>query len=449
MKAIQYVTSENQECEVYPVFPTLWRSGALTLTREEDAVSDDFRGFGVAITGSSCYLLSTMEETARRALIGRIYGKNGLGLSVARLSIGASDYSAETYSYDDIPNDVALEHFSIDRDRAYVIPMIKEILAVNLDLYLFASPWSPPGWMKTNGRMCGGYMRDKYVACYADYIIKFLEAYEECGIHVSAITPQNEPETQQHGQMPACIWHPDIEARFVSVLRRKLDEKGMDTEIWMYDYNFDNVERVKASLDDHEALRRDASGIAFHYYRGDIAQCAEVQEAYPELKMHFTEGGPRLYDNYATDWCKWGIMMSEVLHHGFGSFTGWNLLLNENGGPNVGPFFCGGLVTLNSRSGELSYSGQYKAFRHIVPFMKKGSRVHRVAIDRNGFGMFGFGINKARHAMHAVSFETPDGKIVYILSNPDKEKRQVQFFERGEWWYSELLPNSLSTVVVE
>lgn len=449
MKGTQFITSENRTFAQYPVFSTLWRSGALTLTREHTAVSDDFRGFGVAITGSSCYLLNQMDPSRRREVIEDLYGKNGIGLSVARLSVGASDYSAETYSYDDVPNDVTLEHFSVDRDRAYVIPMIREILAVKPDLYLFASPWSPPGWMKTNGRMCGGYMRDKYVECYADYIIKFLEAYEECGIHISALTPQNEPETQQHGQMPACIWHPDTEARFVSVLREKLNAKGMDTEIWMYDYNFDNAERVLTSLNDHEALRRDASGIAFHYYRGDISQCAEIQSAYPELKMHFTEGGPRLYDNYATDWCKWGIMMSEVLHYGFGSFTGWNLMLNENGGPNVGPFFCGGLLTVNSQSGELAYSGQYKAFRHVAPFMEKGSRVYRVGIDRNHFGMFGFGTDRARHTMHAVSFRTPDGKIVYILANADKEKRQVQFCENGEWWYAELLPNSLSTVVLE
>jgi len=446
MKLTQYLTTDNLEFAEREIFPAVHMPGAYQMKRTDKTVSDDFLGFGVAITGSSCYDLSLMEPSERAALIRDIYTKDGIGLSIARLSVGSSDYSAELYSYDDVENDTALTHFSIERDKAYIIPMIREILAVNPDLYLFASPWSPPGWMKTSGSLCGGYMRMEYVDCYADYIIRFIEEYAKCGIKISALTPQNEPETQQHNQMPACIWHPDIEAAFIKVLRKKLDEKGLDVKIWMYDYNFDNWVRVKWALDTHEGLKEACDGIAFHYYRGAIEQTADLAAAYPDLKMHFTEGGPRLYDNYATDWCKWSIMMSKVLNHAYGSFTGWNLMLDETGGPNVGPFFCGGLVTRNSVTGALSYSGQYKAFRHIARFMQKGAKVCSLSIVDRPAGIFTY--PKAPAPLHASAVVNPDGSVIYLLINPDAEKKQIELKEDGKTFYVEMLPNSVSTVVV-
>jgi glucosylceramidase len=442
----QYLTAENLEFVTREIFPSVHMPGAYQLKRTGKILSDDFLGFGVAITGSSCYDLALMEANERTALIRNLYTKDGIGLSIARLSVASSDYSAELYSYDDVENDTALEHFSIDRDKAYIIPMIKEILAENPDLYLFASPWSPPGWMKTSGSLCGGYMRMEYIDCYADYIIRFLEEYEKCGIHISALTPQNEPETQQHSQMPACIWHPDIEAAFIKVLRRKLDEKGMDVKIWMYDYNFDNWVRVKWALDHHAGLKDACDGVAFHYYRGAIEQTAALQEAYPDLKLHFTEGGPRLYDNYATDWCKWSIMMSKVLNRSYRSFTGWNLMLDETGGPNIGPFFCGGLVTRNSVTGALSYSGQYKAFRQVARFMDAGAVVEALSVVDRPNGMSTY--PKANAPLQASVWKNPNGTVVYLLINPDSEKKQIELEENGQTFYVELLPNSVSTVVI-
>lgn len=447
MKVTQYITAENLRFSPREVYPSVNMDGAIKLSLGKE-IGNDFLGFGVAITGSSCYELNTMQPDDRTELLKRIYTKEGLGLSVGRLSVGSSDYSAELYSYDDVDGDISLEHFSIDRDKAYIIPMIKEIIKINPDIYLYASPWSPPAWMKTGGSLCGGYMRREYIDCYAEYIVKYLKAYAECGINIRALTPQNETEQKQHGLMPACDWHPDIEAEFISVLRKKLDENGMDVKIWMYDYNFDGVPRVKWCLDNHKALLDDCDGIAFHYYRGSIEQTDVLKQAYPNMKMHFTEGGPRLFDNYGTDWCKWSIMMSKVLNHGFGSFTGWNLMLDETGGPNIGPYFCGGLVTLNSQSGELSYSGQYKALRAISGFMQKGATVYQTVLEDNFIGMFRYPQKDA--PMTAAAFRNPDGDLVYILTNPDKSsKKQVQFFEGGTWWYVELLPDTVSTIVVK
>ncbi len=447
MNIKQYITGDNLPFVQRYIYPAQNMANAIKISVTDDKVSDDFLGFGVAITGSSCYELSIMEPSAREALLKDMYTKDGIGLSVGRLSIGASDYSAELYSYDDVENDIELKHFSIERDMAYIIPMIKEILKVNPDLYLYASPWSPPAWMKTGGDMCGGYMREEYLDCYAEYIIKYLKAYEECGIKIKALTVQNETEQKQHGLMPACDWHPDLEAKFVSILKSKLRERNMDVKIWIYDYNFDGVPRVLWTLDNHKKLMDDCDGIAFHYYRGAIEDTAVIGERYPSMKMHFTEGGPRLFDNYSTDWCKWGIMMSKVLNHAYGSFTGWNLLLDETGGPNIGPYFCGGLATLNSVNGELSFSGQYKAFKHIAKFMQKGAVVKRVELDGDRTGMFKF--PSKQQSMTAAAFDNPDGSRYVILTNPDSAKKQIQLEIGGERYYVELLPNTLSTVEIK
>ena len=173
MRGKCYFTSCDYQNEYREIFPSLPAPGAETI-KVSDKFTSGFLGFGVAITPSSCYELSLMDAEERRALLRQIYTKEGIGLSVARLCIASSDYSPEIYSYDDVEGDVELRHFSIERDERYVLPMIKEILEINPDLYIFASPWSPPYWMKTGGCMCGGYMRDEYLDCYADYIIKFI-----------------------------------------------------------------------------------------------------------------------------------------------------------------------------------------------------------------------------------------------------------------------------------
>ncbi len=445
MKVTQYITTTNQSFNAIELKPAVRMSGVLTVTPSPKPLNTSFKGFGVAITGSSCYNLNEMNSDERTALIKDIYGKDGLDLSVARISVGSSDYSAELYSYDDVDGDVELKHFSIDRDKEYIIPIIKEILKVRPDLYIYSSPWSPPGWMKTGGSMCGGYMREKYVECYAEYYVKFLKAYEAEGIHISALTPQNETETHQNGKMPACVWHPETEAKFIKTLREKLIANGLKTEIWMFDNNFNGVERVDWSIKTVKGLRKAVNGFAFHYYGGNIEQTACLKEKYPELSLNFTEGGPRLYDNYSTDWNKWAIMMTKVLKCGYSSFTGWNLMLDETGGPNIGPFFCGGLVTRDRVENRLKYSGQYKAFKHFAPFINTDTKIYPVSID-NISSMSSY--PNLGKDVECVMWET-EGVKYLVLANPNKDKRQVQINMDGTWWYIELLPDTVSTVKFE
>lgn len=431
------------------IFTSQYVPGAVTLQISSQSYNG-FGGFGVAITPSSCYELSLMNPSERKELLNQIYSKNGLGLSVGRICVGSSDYSPEIYSYDDHPFDTSLEHFSVERDETYIIPMIKEILEINPDIYLFASPWSPPGWMKTGGSLCGGYMREQYLDCYADYIIKFIKAYAEHGIKISAITPQNETNTQQSGRMPACIWHPETEARFIKVLRQKLQAENLDVKIWMYDHSFIDTQRVLWSLENCEGLSEDCDGVAFHYYEGTIEQTKAVREAFPHIELHFTEGGPRLTDHYDSDWCKWGLMIIKALKAGYRSFTGWNLMLDETGGPNVGPFLgiCGGLVTRDSRNGELTYSGQYKAFSHIVPYITPCSYIYPISTsDAYNLNMSKY--PKQPREIEGVLIDNQDGKKIVVLVNPNDYSLQTQIEIDGKLWYAELYADSIFTITIE
>lgn len=447
MPVTQFTTNSHGEFLPHPLKKAAYAGGIVTASADTARKNTGFLGCGVALTGSSCYTLSRLPRDERKELLKTLYTDKGLALAVGRLCVGASDYAAELYTYDDEENDLDLARFSVDRDKDYILPVIREILDTKSDLYLFASPWSPPGWMKTGGSICGGHMRERFLDVYARYIVRFLEAYAKEGVPVRALTPQNEPETQQFGRMPACVWNPETEAAFAIVLRKALSAAGLSHEIWLCDHSFAYVSRVAWQLANVEGLREAVNAAAFHYYDGSIEQTAALKEQFPDLALHFTEGGPRLYDHYDTDWCKWGEMLCKTLNNGYRSFTGWNLALDETGGPNIGPFFCGGLVTVNSKTGEITKSGQYKALRHVSPFVGKTDTAYPVSFSPNGGNMFAYPHTGA--LLTGTFVERSDGSAALILVNPGTDKAQTQFFRDGAWWYIELLPDTLSTVVFD
>ena len=167
---------------------------------------------------------------------------------------------------------------------------------MNPDLFLFSSPWSPPGWMKFNNSMLGGSMRNHYLGVYAQYFLKFLQGYAAEGVPIQAVTSQNEVDTDQDGRMPACSWPQEYEIHFVSShLGPLLESSGMPTKIWILDHNYNLWGRVVCSLED-EKLRRYCNSVAWHGYVGTPDMMSKVQDAYPEVQMHWTEGGPDYTD---------------------------------------------------------------------------------------------------------------------------------------------------------
>ena len=361
-------------------------------------------GFGGAFTDAACYTFNGLAPSARERLFHELFHPSEMGLSTGRVCVGASDYSTKLYSYDDGDPDPDLARFSIEHDREYILPMLRQARQANPDLFLFSSPWSPPGWMKFNGTMLGGSMRNHYFPVYAKYYLKFLQAYAAEGVPLQALTTQNEVDTDQDGRMPACIWPQEYEIQFLrDHLGPLLESTGTPTKIWLLDHNYDLWGRVVDSLED-DKLRKYISAVAWHGYYGTPNMMSKAHNAFPDMEMHWTEGGPDYTDpGYLTDWCTWAGTFSDVLNNWCRSITAWNLALDEVGRPNIGPFPCGGVVTIHSQTKDVTRSGQYWAFAHYSRVIRRGARRFESQSEAAGL----------QHA----AFENPDGQQVLIVTN--------------------------------
>ena len=377
--------------------------GANTVLVDTGKSHQEILGFGAAFTDAACYTFNRLDPTARETLFHELFDPAEMGLSVCRSCVGSSDYSTEAFTYDEGDPDPELTRFSIAHDRPYVLPILREARKVNPDLFLFSSPWTPPGWMKSNKSMLGGNMQRHYMASYANYFVKFLQAYEAEGVSVNAVTVQNEVDTDQDGRMPQCTWPMEYEADFVrQYLGPTFEKNGVKTNIWIIDHNYNLWGRAMGELET-AGVHKYTNAIAWHGYVGKPEWMMRVLQAYPEVEMYWTEGGPDYTDpNYAKDWTAWSNTFIGILRNGCRSITGWNLALDEHGKPNIGPFNCGGMVTIHSQTKEITRSGQYWAFAHFSRFIKR--EAHR--IESSG------GAN-VEHA----AFQNPDGSRVLVLAN--------------------------------
>lgn len=376
-------------------------------------------GFGVAMTDATCYVLSQMPKDGRDAVLHDIFDPGEMAMNVCRTCIGASDYSRTLYSFDesDTP-DPELKKFSIDHDRAYILPVLREARKHNPELFLFSSPWSPPNWMKPDKTMLGGAMRASSLDPYAQYFLKFLEAYKAEGVAIQAVTVQNETDAEQGGRMPACAWPQEMEMEFAAKhLGPALRKAGMDTKIWVIDHNYSLWGRAIDELSDPAAYEF-IDGIAWHGYVGEPTAMTRVHDAFPAKPCYWTEGGPDISQpDYQTDYTTWAETFNGILNNWARSITAWNLALDEHGKPNIGPFSCGGTITVENGSHKVTKSGQYWAFAHYSRHIQRGAKVFAT----NGVAPDG----KAPAVTH-VAVVHPDGKHVLVVANRGAEQR-VQF----------------------
>ena len=389
----------------------------LRIVVDEGTAYQEIVGFGAAITDASAWLIQNRLTAAQReALLQELFGPSpGIGLSFTRLTMGASDFSLHQYSYDDLPagqTDSTLAHFSIDSNRAYLLPVVQRALAINPRLKIMATPWSPPGWMKTTGSLIQGTLRPEAYGPLAEYFRRYIEAYRAEGVPIYAVTVQNEPHYEPPNY-PGMRLEPPARARFVGqYLGPLFARRGIGTIILDWDHNWDEYQSPLQVLADSVAPRYIA-GVAWHCYGGDVAAQSLVHDAHPEKNAYFTEcsGGewaPTFADNL-----KWFVrtLIIEATRGWAKGVLLWNLALDENHGPHTGGCGdCRGVVTITSASGAVTRNVEYYALAHASRFVRPGAR--RVASTSGVAGL------------ESVAFRNADdGSKALIVVNTDVQDR--------------------------
>jgi glucosylceramidase len=402
-------------------------ANAPTITIDASKTYQSVAGFGASITDSSAHLLA--RSPRRDAVMRDLFDpKHGLGLSYLRQPMGASDFVAgDHYTYDDVPagqTDYRLDQFSIAHDRAEILPLLRQARALNPRLKVMATPWSPPAWMKTNGSLVGGRLIDdeRVYRAYADYFVRFIQAYQRAGVPIDAITLQNEPQNRGPSGYPGMDLRPNEEIRLIEHVGRKLRAAGLDTKILGYDHNWSlhpndvgppddpaDPEYAKTVMADPEA-RRTLAGTAYHCYFGDPDRQSQMHDAHPDKAVYFTECSGSLSQNPATtfpDTLHWQTRMLTVwaMRHWAKTVITWNLALDPDGGPhNGGCGTCFGVVTIDPATGAASRTADYYVLGHASRFVRPGA----VRIDSTVSG-----------TIADVAFRNPDGSIAVIAVNDD------------------------------
>lgn len=390
-------------------------------------------GFGFSLTGGSAQLINRLPAAERAQLLQEIYSKEGIGVSSIRLTLGASDLSERAFSYDDMPEgdeDPALAHFDILAGDADVIPVLKEILAINPEIKILASPWSAPPWMKTNRNFKGGRLRTECLAVYADYFVKYIQAMKSHGIPIHAITPQNEPLNQKNE--PSMLMGILEQADFIkNHLGPALHSAGLETEIFCWDHNCDRPDYPLRILMDEKA-REFVAGSAWHLYGGWIDVLSSIHEAYPDKKIYFTEQWVGRNGNFAGDlgWHAQNVLIGSCRNWA-SIVLEWNLASDPDCGPHTpgGEPNCLGALTIGE---AISRNVAYYLIAHASKFVRPGS----VRIQSN-----------LEETLPNAAFLAPDGKIVLIVYNGSEGYQNFNIGYAGQWAKAGLEPGSLATYV--
>ncbi|MBS0481622.1 MAG: glycosyl hydrolase [Proteobacteria bacterium] len=368
-------------------------------------------GFGAAMTDASAMLIQGLPAAQRQALLADLFGREGLGIAFVRVPIGASDFSAEHYSLDDMPTgqaDPDLRHFTMAQPLRHQIPMLRAARAANPDLVLMASPWSAPGWMKDSGSLIKGRLKPESYDAFARYFDRYLDAMAAQGLPIRYLTVQNEPHFEP-ADYPGMRFDPEERARFLKqALGPLLTRRRQPVGVLDWDHNWDRPQDPLAVLADQDAARY-VSGVAWHCYAGDPAVMEQVRAAHPEKDVFFTEcSGGQWSPNWGEvlGWMTDNLIIAPSRAGSRGTLL-WNLALDENHGPHKGGCGdCRGVVTIDSRTVAITRNVEYYVLGQVSRFVRPGAR--RVASD-GGDG----GDGDLRH----VAFVNPDGRTVLLIHN--------------------------------
>lgn len=365
-------------------------------------------GFGAAMTDASAELLSHLPQSTRRAIMAELFGRKGggLGLSFTRLTVGASDFSRTHYSYDDTPGNVAdpeLRYFSIEPARQFVLPRVREALAINPDLKVMISPWSPPAWMKTTRSLIQGQLLPQYYPAFAQYLARTVEAFKQEGVPVAMLTIQNEPDFEPDSYPGMRVSPPERAQIIGRHVGPAFKAHGLSTQILDYDHNWDNPEMPMAVLADPVA-RSHVAGVAWHCYEGDVPAQSPVHDAYPDKDAWETEcSGGEWSPKFAEvlGWMTDKLIIGASNNWSRGSLL-WNLALDPAHGPhNGGCGDCRGVITIDPATGTITRNVEYYVLGHASRYVLPGA--YRIAVSRRG------------EEVEAAAFLNPDNSRVAIL----------------------------------
>jgi glucosylceramidase len=364
-------------------------------------------GFGFALTGGSAILIEGLQSKEKKALLQELFSTKGkgIGISYLRISIGASDLDPAVFSYDDMPKgqqDPELKNFSIQKDEQYLIPLLREILAINPQLHILGSPWSAPSWMKDNDTTAAGHLDPQWYKAYATYLAKYIKAMRAHGINVEAITPQNEPLNPKNN--PSMVMEDTAQDVFIkTALGPIFRAKGLTTKIIVYDHNCDRPDYPMYILKDPKAAPY-VTGSAFHLYLGKVEAMSGVHEAYPHKGLYFTEIYTAGRSAFAGDleWHMANVIIGAP-NNWAKNVLEWNLASDPDLNPHTpgGCNTCLGAVTI-SDSVSISRNVAYYIVAHASKFVPSGS----VRIG-----------SEAPKDLVNVAFRTPGGKFVLIVLN--------------------------------
>jgi glucosylceramidase len=395
-----------------------------TVMVDPQKVFQTIEGFGGALTDAAAETFARLPKEKQREVLEAYYDPaKGIGYSLARTHINSCDFSSASYAYAE-PGDVELKTFSVAPDRRFRLPFIRAALATaGGSVKIFASPWSPPAWMKTNDDMLhGGRLKPEYRDAWARYYARFVEEYEKEGVPMWGLTVQNEPMATQTWE--SCLFTGEEERDFVrDHLGPALERAGLKRlKLMVWDHNRGILyQRAKAVYDDPAAARY-VWGTAFHWYVGDhFDNVRVVHDAWPDKHLLFTEGTPTNYDPATVNDWKWGEVYGTSILHDLQNWavgwTDWNVLLDERGGPNHVGNFCLAPLHGDTRTGELTYTIPYYYIGHVSKFVRPGAR--RVATTTND------------DALLATAFVHPDGRLVAVVMNKTDADKEFALWVDG------------------
>ena len=424
-----------------------------TIEIDDSQAFQPIEGFGFSLTGGSAYLLAGLEKAERADLLHELFGltEASVGLSCLRLSIGASDLGRKDFSYWGLrrgTKDPDIARFKLSAGDREVVPMLQEILRINPTLKIIASPWSAPPWMKTNGSYVAGRLRPDSYSAYARYFVKYVEAMREQGIHVSAVTPQNEPLNAKNE--PSMVMTAEEQAEFIKgYLGPELRKAAPETDILCWDHNCDVPEYPLTVLGDPEA-RAYVAGVAWHLYNGSPEAMSQVRAQYPAQKVYFTEQWVSALDDFmgALRWHTKNIVIGSLRNWSRTALE-WNLASDPRHALHTRRGAVGSLggVTIGTAikhsHGDTGISGGltiaatikrnpgYYLMAHSAKFIRPGSvRVHSSEVDQ----------------LPNVTCLTPDSRMVMVVMNDADSVRRFRIRHRGAYATLELGTGDVATL---